>query len=89
MKTDISVERVELKEVWRINICSMAKYNQNEGYIDVQFTDSIMPYLAQTRRKFVLYNLKEIANFLYSQGFRNDDITESKNFFLMFCKFGN
>lgn len=63
MKTDISVERVELKEVWRINICSTAKYNKSEGYIDVKFTDDIMPYLAQTRRKFVLYNLKEIANF--------------------------
>ena len=63
MKTDISVERVDLKEVWRINICSTAKYNKSEGYIDVKFTDDIMPYLAQTRRKFVLYNLKEIANF--------------------------
>jgi plasmid replication initiation protein len=63
MKTDIRVERVDLKEIWRINICSMAKYNKNNGFITVQFTDSIMPYLAQVRKKFVLYNLKEIANF--------------------------
>ena len=31
--------------------------------ISVKFTDDIMPYLAQVRQKFVLYNLKEIANF--------------------------
>ena len=63
MKTDIKVERGELKEVWRINVCSMAKYNKNQGFITVQFTDSIMPYLAQVKERFVLYNLKEIANF--------------------------
>jgi plasmid replication initiation protein len=63
MKTDIKVERGELKELWRINICSMAKYNINQGFITIQFTDSIMPYLAQVKERFVLYNLKEIANF--------------------------
>ena len=63
MKTDIKVERIELKEVWRINICSMAKYNKGGGYITVKFTDDVMPYLAQVKKKFVLYNLKEIANF--------------------------
>jgi plasmid replication initiation protein len=63
MKTDIKVERIELKEIWRINICSMAKYNKTEGRITIEFTDRIMPYLAQVKEKFVLYNLKEIANF--------------------------
>jgi plasmid replication initiation protein len=63
MKTDIKVERIELKEVWRINVCSMAKYNKGGGYITVKFTDDVMPYLAQVKKKFVLYNLKEIANF--------------------------
>ena len=63
MKTDIKVERIDLKELCRINICSMAKYNKNEGYITIEFTDRIMPYLAQVKQKFVLYNLKEIANF--------------------------
>ena len=63
MKTDIRVERLDLQEIWRINICSMAKYHQKEGRITIQFTDSIMPYLAQVKQKFVLYNLKEIANF--------------------------
>lgn len=63
MKTDIKVERTELKEMWQINVCSMAKYNKTEGTISVEFTDRIMPYLAQVRAKFVLYNLKEIGNF--------------------------
>jgi plasmid replication initiation protein len=63
MKTDIKVEKGELKEIWRINVCSMAKYNKHQGSITIQFTDSIMPYLAQVRQRFVLYNLKEIANF--------------------------
>lgn len=63
MKTDITVEKIELKETWRINICSMARYNKGEGHILIKFTDDIMPYLAQVTKKFVLYNLKEISNF--------------------------
>ena len=63
MKTDIKVERIDLKGIWRINVCSIAKYYESEGYIDIQFTDSIMPYLAQVKERFVLYNLKEISNF--------------------------
>jgi plasmid replication initiation protein len=63
MKTDIKIERTELKELWRINVCSTAKYNKTEGSILIEFTDRIMPYLAQVNEKFVLYNLKEIANF--------------------------
>jgi plasmid replication initiation protein len=63
MKTSIILEKIELNEVWEINICSTAKYNKKEGRITVKFTDDIMPYLAQVRKRFVLYNLKEIANF--------------------------
>lgn len=63
MKTDLTVQRNESDELWRINVCSMAKYNKNAGYITIQFTDSIMFYLAQVKQKFLLYNLKEVANF--------------------------
>lgn len=63
MKTSIIIEKPELSETWEINVCSMAKYNNKEGYISIKFTDDIMPYLAQVKKKFVLYNLKEIANF--------------------------
>jgi len=63
MKTSIILEKPELSEVWEINVCSTAKYNGKQGTITIQFTDSIMPYLAQVRERFVLYNLKEISNF--------------------------
>jgi len=63
MKTDLKVARDESADLWRINVCSMAKYNKKQGYITVKFTDDIMPYLSQVRQKFVLYNLKEISNF--------------------------
>jgi len=63
MKTSIILEKFELNEVWEVSVCSTAKYNKKEGRITIQFTDSIMPYLAQVKQKFVLYNLKEISNF--------------------------
>ena len=63
MKTDLTLARNNSADLWQINICSMAKYNKKEGCITIQFTDSIMPYISQVRQKFVLYNLKEIANF--------------------------
>jgi plasmid replication initiation protein len=63
MKTSISLEKPELSEVWEINVCSTAKYNVKQGTITIEFTDRIMPYLAQVRQKFVLYNLKEISKF--------------------------
>ena len=63
MKTDLTLARNESTELWQINVCSMAKYNKTQGYIEIKFTDDIMPYLAQVREKFVLYNLKEISDF--------------------------
>lgn len=63
MKTDLTLPRNESSELWQINVCSMAKYNKKEGYITIEFTDRIMPYLSQVKEKFVLYNLKDIANF--------------------------
>jgi plasmid replication initiation protein len=63
MRTSISIKKIELNETWEINICSTAKYREKEGRITIQFTDSIMPYLSQVKKKFVLYNLKEIADF--------------------------
>jgi len=63
MKTDIRIEKPNDTGFWRINICSMAEYNKYSGCIIVKFTDDVMPYLAQVKEKFTLYNLKEIANF--------------------------
>jgi plasmid replication initiation protein len=63
MKTDIRIEKPDDKGYWRINVCSQAEYNVDGGNIKIQFTDSIMPYLAQVKQRFVLYNLKEIGGF--------------------------
>lgn len=63
MKTDIKVESPETQSITRINVCSKAEYKKRDGCIMIKFTDDIMPYLSQVREKFVLYNLKEIANF--------------------------
>jgi plasmid replication initiation protein len=63
MKTSIIIERIELNGTCEINVCSSAEYNKNKGSITIKFTDDIMPYLAQASQKFMLYNLKEIANF--------------------------
>jgi len=52
----------EFSTVFNTDIHNSYK-NKKEGRITIQFTDSIMPYLAQVKKKFVLYNLKEIANF--------------------------
>lgn len=63
MKTSITIEKIELKQLWEINVCSHAVYNENQGSVTVMFTDSIMPYLAQVREQFTTYNLKEISEF--------------------------
>lgn len=63
MRTDIKVEDQKNQSITRINICSKAEYKKRDGCITIKFTDDIMPYLSQVRQKFVLYNLKEIANF--------------------------
>jgi plasmid replication initiation protein len=67
-RTAITLERPELFEIWDIAVCEISKYNLKDGSLTVKFTESIMPYLAQVKKKFVLYNLKEVANFgsLYS-----------------------
>lgn len=63
MKSFITIERPESFKTWQIGITSFAEYNHKEGSITIRFTEEIMPYLAQVKQKFVLYNLKEIANF--------------------------
>jgi plasmid replication initiation protein len=67
-ETSITLEKPELFETWHIALCAEAKYNHKQGSLTIEFTPNIMPYLAQVKQKFILYNLKEIANFgsLYS-----------------------
>jgi plasmid replication initiation protein len=68
MQSFITLEKPELFETWQIAICQTAKYNHQQGSLTIKFNEDIMPYLAQVKKKFVLYNLKEVANFgsLYS-----------------------
>ena len=68
MEKSIRIQKLEGKGYKRINVCGSADYNTGEGYISVNFTDDIMPYLAQIRERFVLYNLKDITGLdsLYS-----------------------
>ena len=63
MKTDVRVQELGERNYCRINICSKAEYKKDEGKICIKFTDDIMPYLAQVKERFLLYNLKEISNF--------------------------
>ena len=63
MKTSIFLEKIDSQKLREINVCSSAEYNKKEGKITIQFTDTIMPYLAQVKEKFLIYNLKEISNF--------------------------
>lgn len=67
-RTAITLEKPELFETWEIPICQHATYNNGSGDLTIKFNEDIMPYLAQVKKKFVLYNLKEVANFgsLYS-----------------------
>lgn len=68
IKTSITIEKPDLFVTQEINVCAMVEYQHKEGAIKIEFTSNIMPYLAQVKKKFVLYNLKEVANFgsLYS-----------------------
>jgi plasmid replication initiation protein len=63
LKTDITIPEDGTTSYWRINVCSQAKYVKDEGKIEIQFTDSIMPYLKQVKERFMVYNLADISNF--------------------------
>lgn len=63
MKTDVRIHEPGANSYVRINICSRAEYMEKEGKISVKFTDDIMPYLVQVKKKFLLYNLREVSNF--------------------------
>lgn len=63
MQSFITLEKPELFETWQVSLCETAKYNHARGSLTIKLTESIMPYLAQVKSKFVLYNLKEVANF--------------------------
>lgn len=62
-RTAITLQKPELFQIWDIPVCQNSAYNTKEGSLTVKFNEDIMPYLTQVTQKFVLYNLKEVANF--------------------------
>lgn len=62
-ETSLTLEKPDLFSTWHISLCSQTEYNHKEGSLTIKFTEEIMPYLAQVRQRFVLYSLKEVANF--------------------------
>lgn len=63
VRTVITLEKPDLFITTEIPICAFAEYNHKNGSITIEFNEYIMPYLAQVKAKFVLYNLKEVSNF--------------------------
>ena len=63
MEKTLRIESLDGEQILKINVCSSAKYDKKAGQITMRFTDDIMPYLAQVKEKFLLYNIKEISNF--------------------------
>ena len=63
IETCITLERPELFTTTHIALCNTTEYNYKRGSLSVRFSEEIMPYLAQVKSRFVLYNLKEVANF--------------------------
>lgn len=61
MTSHIKIETDSI--ISRINICAKADYCKNKGSIVIRFTEEIIPYLTQVKENFVLYNLKEVAQF--------------------------
>jgi plasmid replication initiation protein len=49
--------------IQHIPVCAIAKYHKKSGNLTIEFNQHIMAHLAQVQRNFVVYNLKEIANF--------------------------
>lgn len=63
MEKILRIDSLDGKKTLKINVCSSAEYDKSEGKITIEFTDKIMPYLAQVKEKFLLYNIKDISNF--------------------------
>ncbi len=68
LKAIITLKSIGKNKIIKINLCSKAEYNQDEGEIFVKFTDDIMPFLTSDFSKYTFYDLRFVAPFksLYS-----------------------
>jgi len=48
----ITIKQPELDIISQIKVCSHAEYYESKEYIIIEFTDSIIPYLARVKTKF-------------------------------------
>lgn len=62
LKTSYSIP-FDNGDILKINICSQAYYRKAKGYIDVRFTEEIMPHIAGLSQKFTMYHLNDVAGF--------------------------
>lgn len=62
-RTAVTLQKPDLFQTWEIPVCRYAMYNHKEGSLTIKFNEEMMPYFAQMTSRFVLYNLKEVANF--------------------------
>jgi plasmid replication initiation protein len=62
-RTAVTLQKPDLFQTWEIPVCRYAMYNHKEGCLTIKFNEEMMPYFAQMTSRFVLYNLKEVANF--------------------------
>ena len=62
LKTSYSIP-FDNGDILKINICSQAYYRKAKGYIDVRFTEEIMPHIAGLSQKFTMYHLNDLAGF--------------------------
>lgn len=62
-RTAITLEKPTLFTTQEIPVCSFAEYNNREGSLTIEFNVHIMPYITQLKDNWLLYNLKELANF--------------------------
>ena len=67
-ETSLTIDNIgnffENNEIARVRVRVIEKeVSYKNGSIGIVFSESIMPFLAQVKQKFVIYNLKEIANF--------------------------
>lgn len=61
-RTAIRLEKPELFQIWNIPVATTV-YNTQDGGLQVRFTEDIMPYISQVQKRWIAYDLKEVANF--------------------------
>lgn len=54
--TVITLDQPEIFEIWKIPVCTLAKYNRGTGTLSIELNHHIMPYLMQVKKRFIFFN---------------------------------